>query len=228
MNDAEYKAKVYREVWDTLSKVNVNEHTQDKNGLTFLSWAWAWGVLMEHYPGAEFEFSDEKFYPDGSCQVECIVVIRGCERSMWLPVMDYRNNAVENPNARAISDTKMRCLVKCLAMWGLAHYIYAGEDLPEPEKDVPKKKASGKKKAPKKSESSASIEDVSPAILNGDEHPVVVATRGLIVAGANTIHELEKLWADNSASYKALDEAAYQQVVAVFSERKKQMKEEAN
>ena len=57
---------------------------------------------------------------------------------------------------------------------------------------------------------------------------MVVATRGLIVAGANTIHELEKLWADNSASYKALDEAAYQQVVAVFSERKKQMKEEAN
>ena len=50
-----------------------------------------------------------------------------------MPVMDHRNNAIANPDARKISDTKMRCLTKCLAMFGLGHYIYAGEDLPEQE-----------------------------------------------------------------------------------------------
>jgi len=45
--------------------------------------------------------------------------------------MDNRNNAVMQPNSRAISDTKMRCLVKAIAMFGLGSYIYAGEDLPQ-------------------------------------------------------------------------------------------------
>jgi hypothetical protein len=49
---------------------------------------------------------------------------------MWLPVMNYKNEAIANPDARAISDTKMRCLVKAFAVLGLGHYIYAGEDLP--------------------------------------------------------------------------------------------------
>ena len=49
---------------------------------------------------------------------------------MWLPVMDYKNKAIVTPDTRAVSDTRMRCLTKCLAMYGLGHYIYAGEDLP--------------------------------------------------------------------------------------------------
>ena len=47
--------------------------------------------------------------------------------------MDYKNTAIANPNSRQVSDTKMRCLVKCLAMFGLGHYIFAGEDLPREE-----------------------------------------------------------------------------------------------
>ena len=56
---------------------------------------------------------------------------------MWLPVMDYKNQAIANPTARQISDTKMRCLVKCISMFGLGHYIYAGEDLPNSEASAP-------------------------------------------------------------------------------------------
>jgi len=52
------------------------------------------------------------------------------KRDMWLPVMDHKNKAVINPDACQINKTKMRCLTKCLAMFGLGHYIYAGEDLP--------------------------------------------------------------------------------------------------
>ena len=45
----------------------------------------------------------------------------------------YSGKAVENPNARHISDAKMRCLVKCLALFGLGMYLYQGEDLPKEE-----------------------------------------------------------------------------------------------
>ena len=54
--------------------------------------------------------------------------------------MDFKNNAVANPSAREVSDTKMRCLVKTLGMWGLGLYIYAGQDLPSTDKQETKSK----------------------------------------------------------------------------------------
>ncbi|NDA09065.1 MAG: DUF1071 domain-containing protein, partial [Alphaproteobacteria bacterium] len=60
-------------------------------------------------------------------------------QSMWLPVMDNRNNAIANPNARQINDARMRCVTKCLGLHGLGLYIYAGQELPEPEAEVAKK-----------------------------------------------------------------------------------------
>jgi hypothetical protein len=117
-------------VWKTLSAINVNDHVEKKGTLSYLSWAWAWGVLMEHYPDAAYAFDDPISLPDGSCEVWVTVTIDGISRRMWLPVMDNRNNSIANPSSRHISDTRMRCLVKCLAMFGLGHYIYAGEDLP--------------------------------------------------------------------------------------------------
>jgi hypothetical protein len=62
--------------------------------------------------------------------VFCTVKIGDYSRRMWLPVMDYKNKAVVNPDAFALNSAMMRCLVKCLALYGLGHYIYAGEDLP--------------------------------------------------------------------------------------------------
>ena len=120
----------YRDIWQTLNKVDVTKHIEKKNGLSYLSWAWAWGVLMEHYPDADYGFWHEE-HQDGTVTVYCTVSIGTCERTMWLPCMDYKNQAVKNPDARKLSDTKMRCLVKCLAMFGLGHHIYAGEDVPQ-------------------------------------------------------------------------------------------------
>ena len=85
--------------------------------------------------------------PDGSAEVRCRVQIGNLIREMWLPVMDYKNNAVENPNSRQVSDTKMRCLVKCLALFGLGHYIYGGEDTPS---DDTKEESVGKPSPAKK------------------------------------------------------------------------------
>lgn len=148
------KTLSYKIVWDTLSAVDVSDKAEKKGNLTYLSWAWAWGKLMEHFPQSTYEFtlhekengtmSDVLEYADGSVAVECTIRIGELSRTMWLPVMDYKNNAIPQPNSRQISDNKMRCLVKCIGMFGLGHYIYAGEDLP-PEVDKPKKKVNSGK-----------------------------------------------------------------------------------
>ena len=119
----------YESIWQTLVKVDVSRHVEKKNGLSYLSWAWAWGVLMEEFPSAAYEFDPHELHIDGTVTVHCTVRIGNCHRSMWLPVMDFKNAAIRNPDARKISDTRMRCLVKCISMFGLGHAIYAGEDI---------------------------------------------------------------------------------------------------
>ena len=150
-------------VWKTLSSIDVNNKTEKKGNLTYLSWAWAWGELMKHYPQATYTFTEWEYptgqsyvtkdvliYDDGTCSVECELKIGELVRKMWLPVMDFRNNAIANPTARQISDTKMRCLVKCISMFGLGHYIYAGEDLPNPDEKPPVNSDKVPKKATRK------------------------------------------------------------------------------
>lgn len=131
-----------KEVWGTLSKIDVSNHIEKKMNLSYLSWAWAWGELMNNYPESMYEVHEPVVYGNGTCEVKVTLTIskgdQGIKREMWLPVMDHRNKAIVNPDSRAVSDSRMRCLVKCIAMFGLGHYIYAGEDLPqaiEPPKD---------------------------------------------------------------------------------------------
>ena len=124
-------------VWDTLSKIDVSKHIEKKANLSYLSWSWAWATLMEHYPESDYEFHPLEIGEDGTVTVSCTVRVLQTSRMMWLPVMDNRNNSIKNPDSRKISDAKMRCLVKCIAMHGLGLYIYAGEDLPEAEPSTP-------------------------------------------------------------------------------------------
>lgn len=120
-------------VFSKLSKIDVSKHVEKKGQLSYLSWAWAWGVLMEHYPDANYSFGENEIHADGSVTVHCSLTVDNIARAMWLPVMDNRNKSIQNPTSRDISDAKMRCLVKAIAMHGLGHYIYAGEDLPRSE-----------------------------------------------------------------------------------------------
>lgn len=135
-----------------LLKINVNEHTEKKNGLTYLSWAWAWAEVLKIDPKATWaphQFGPEHacmpvlFLPDGSAMVAVTVFINGHAQSCHLPVMDNRNNSVKNPDSRKISDAIMRCLTKAIAMHGLGLYIYAGEDLPESEGEAAGKRPDG-------------------------------------------------------------------------------------
>ena len=132
-----------------LLSINVNEHTEKKGELTYLSWAWAWAEVLKVDPRARYEV--RTFGPADSLSPVCrigdsalvcvSVTINGVERECWLPVMDNRNNAVKNPDARKVSDAIMRCMTKAVALHGLGLYIYAGEDLPdEGDKPEPKPK----------------------------------------------------------------------------------------
>jgi len=125
-----------KEVWHTLSAIDVSNHIEKKGNLSYLSWAWAYGTMMEHYPDIHYSFEEDKCQDTNTVEISCVVHIHtGTERDemmmrhMWLPVMDHRNKAIVNPDKFAINSSKMRCLVKCFAMFGLGHYIYAGEDI---------------------------------------------------------------------------------------------------
>lgn len=120
-----------------IRKIDVSEHIEKKNNLSYLSWAWAVDVLLQNDPDAAWEHPEEKVYPDGTVMVFAVVKAFGKERKAHLPVMDHRNQAIKNPNAFQINTALQRCLVKAIALHGLGLYIYAGEDLPEQE-EAPK------------------------------------------------------------------------------------------
>ena len=147
-------------IFETLNAINVNEHTEGKNGLTYLSWAWAWAEFKKVYPNATYEvvkFDGKPYVYDENLgyMVYTNVTVDGLTHEMWLPVMDGANKAmkahdytyivksygkeVEKTCKAAtmfdINKTIMRCLTKNLAMFGLGLYIYAGEDLPEQEQE---------------------------------------------------------------------------------------------
>jgi len=141
--------------------INVNEKTEEKNGLTYLSWAWAWAEFKKIYPDASYKVKRSEnglpyvFDEKTGYMVFTEVTADGITHEMWLPVMDGANKAmkaeeyeysvgkgqnqyfkcVDAATMTDINKAIMRCLTKNLAMFGLGLYIYAGEDLPENYKE---------------------------------------------------------------------------------------------
>ena len=129
-------------VFETLNKINVNDKTEKKNGLTYLSWAWAWGEAKKNYPEATYTIYENgdgwNYFTDGrTCWVKTGVTIEGLEHIEYLPVMDYRNKSItaENVTSFDVNKAIQRSLTKALARHGLGLYIYAGEDLPDGEEE---------------------------------------------------------------------------------------------
>lgn len=118
-----------------LAKINVNQHTEKKGNLTYLSWAWAVDQLLRQDDAAtwEYRFHEGKPYVQigETCMVFCTVRAFGKERTAQLPVMDYKNKAIASPDAMEVNTAMQRCLAKAIALHGIGLYIYAGEDLPD-------------------------------------------------------------------------------------------------
>ena len=133
-----------QEIWNKLSKIDVNEHKKKRGQFDYLPWNVAISTIMEHYPDISYDFlhytdsngmvKDYIVAPDGSCSVECVVNIGDNTKKMFLAVTDYNNKAIKNPSSVDINNTKMRCLTKCIATgYGLGWYIYLGDALPQEE-----------------------------------------------------------------------------------------------
>lgn len=125
--------------FNELRKINVNDHIEKKNGLSYLSWAWAVDTLLSHDPAATWTYDEPKTFGK-TLMVFCTVKAFDKSMTAQLPVLDYRNQAIENPNAMQVNTAMQRCLAKAIALHGIGLYIYAGEDIPQDEKDMPVKK----------------------------------------------------------------------------------------
>lgn len=186
------------EVWQTLSKINVNELTETKGGkvkLTYLSWMGAWSSLMELYPESSYKMLENEYFPDETMSAGMQVTVRKggdkVKRKMWLQVLDYSNKAIPSPTSHDINNTRMRCLAKCVAMCGLGSYLYMrGHDLPL-ESD---QKATAKTKGLKK-----------PRIAHDKHYPNCIEA----MDSAGTIEMLEFQFGGAYKHFQQWDETEY-------------------
>lgn len=131
-----------------LRKIDVGSYVEKKNGLSYLSWAWAVDQLLMRDPSAtwDYRFSTDALghsvpylHIGDTAMVFCTVNAFGVSRTAQLPVMDYKNKPIPNPNAFEVNTAMQRCLAKAIALHGIGLYIYNGEDLP-PDEDKPEPK----------------------------------------------------------------------------------------
>ena len=133
-----------------LFTINVNDKTEKRGAHTYLSWAWAWAEALKADPAATYVvemfdittqsgFNEKRCYMEinGTAMVWVTVTMFGKAMMCQLPVMDYKNKAILNPDAYAVNTAIMRCMTKALSLHGLGLYIYAGEDLPEKGPIIP-------------------------------------------------------------------------------------------
>lgn len=140
-----------KSVWETLSEIDVSSHIEKKGNFSYVSWAWAWALVKQHYPTATFEkhtFNDNQnnvlpFMRDSLTftYVSVSVTIDGIVQSEIYPVLGNKNEPLKAATSFQVNTALQRGLVKCLAYHGLGTSIYAGEDLPVMDKEYEIKKA---------------------------------------------------------------------------------------
>ena len=233
-------------VWEDLSKKDLSERIETKDyktksgkpySLKYISWAWAWGEVKNSYPDASYEVHDNITYPDNTVEVRVSVTIKGQTHMMWLPVMDFKNDAKKNPTSKDISDSRMRCFAKAIAMHGLGHYVYAGEDLPEGNAETPQSEGKAK-------EVVDHIQEATPTPPPPTEPPVEIDLDKVkedwsmltdafyeLINAHESPDTLAKLWANNGEARKLLKKNRpndYKEVVEKFKKRGEYLKEKAN
>jgi hypothetical protein len=230
-----------------LREIDVSKYTEKKNGLTYLSWAWAVDQLLLSDPKAYWFYSEPKHWGE-TVMVFCTVVSNDVARTAQLPVMDYRNKAIPNPDAFAVNTAMQRCLAKAIALHGIGLYIYNGEDVP-PELGIDVKQESAPKpvakpvgvtpppkppapkppvvkaEAPKGWTLSAEHQEFgSPdwvkAIIGGAEAALALAS---------TVDDVANIFKNNRVSFDKIEEVdkkAFSDLMSSFSTTKKSLTKE--
>lgn len=160
-------------LFNTLSKVNVNDKTEKKGKFTYLSWAFAWGELKKVAPDAKVTvYHNEKdnmpyFESEAGVLVKVGVEVNGIEHISYLPLMDFKNKSISKDSFDMMDVNKaiQRATVKAIGLHGLGLYIYAGEDLPEEEGEVVKTTSRKKTEVKKETKEETKKEEVPTELV---------------------------------------------------------------
>ena len=237
-----------------LLKLNVNEHVEKKNNLSYLSWAWAWAEALKADPSATFEvktFMRDQYTPmpymdiNGTGMVWVTTTLFGKPMDCMLPIMNHRNQPIQNPDAFQVNTSIMRCMTKCLALHGLGLYIYAGEDLPQDdEKAAPSIRAEAtttmgeltrqedKPKYEKILTKTAKKVQVMEGWDNSNESRKLF-TEGMIeyTSTCNSVADLNSYWKSNELqldSLKTTHPPLYEEILNCFKALKQKLSEKPN
>jgi len=235
-----------------LLKINVNDHTEKKNGLTYLSWAWAWAEALKADPTATFkvEMFDGKCYMEinGTAMVWVTVTMFGQPRTCMLPVMDSYNKPIliagvttTNKYGKEVltildsfnvNTAIMRCMTKALALHGLGTYIYAGQDLPEDDgKTAPTPQAEAPKPKPKAETPKPVVKTIQPTEWDPSDESRKFFTESMIewTSHCTSVAGLNSYWKSNELQLDSLKEthpSLYKEVLDRFKTLKLQLTEE--
>tara|TARA_R110000803_G_scaffold3216_1_gene10909 strand:+ start:11064 stop:11888 length:825 start_codon:yes stop_codon:yes gene_type:complete len=219
---AQSQEAVAEHIWRTLSAIDCSQHVKEKGNLSYLSWAWAYGMVMDAFPTFRYKVNPVTIYNDGTASVSCTVGVQlgefSVQRDMWLPVMKTSGRPVSicNPDSMAINTASMRCLTKGISMLGLGAYIYAGEDLPAEKEEEPAYQyqqpvieSSQPLKPRQKLESQAGVDaaDFMPRLVDEEGAAQVVDVMLSIgKATCKTTNELRGYWTKNGSTINAIEE----------------------
>lgn len=222
-----------------LRNIDVSKYTEKKNGLTYLSWAWAVDQLLLADPKAHWFYPEYQRWGNGTVMVFCTVVANDISRTAQLPVMDYRNKPIAEPDSFAVNTAMQRCLAKAIALHGIGLYIYNGEDLPPDSQEEPvaqKKedvKATPAKSAPAPTKASGKPGEWQITVAETED---TAAWMESLKAGVNTLlalatkpDDVANIFKNNRVVFdkaKELDEKGYAQIMVSFSATKKALTKE--
>lgn len=181
-------AEKQKNYFEQLNDVNVSGKTEQKGNLTYLSWVFAWGEVKKRFPDANYtiyeretQYGPVNYFTDGrTCWVKTGVTIAGLEHIEELYVMDYKNNSItlDKITSQDVNKAIQRSITKAIARHGLGLYIYAGEDLPEAEREAREKETIEKTEAKQAEE----LEKIDAKMAKGEvkkESGVVINTNKL-------------------------------------------------
>ena len=220
-----------------LRQIDVSKYTEKKNGLTYLSWAWAVDQLLLADSKAHWFYPEFQRWGNGSVMVFCTVVANDIARTAQLPVMDYRNKPIAEPDSFAVNTAMQRCLAKAIALHGIGLYIYNGEDLPpdvEPEQPpkvnnipAPDKAVEKAKTIPK---TAGKPRDWQLTVMDTDNEKSWLEA---LKAGVDTLltvashpDDVANIFKNNRVVFdkaKAMDEKFYSEMMVSFSKTKKSL-----
>lgn len=109
-----------------LSRLDCSPGVEQKGQLSYLSWSYAWHLLLSQFPDSTYYFGEPMTLPDGTMMVKAGVTVQGLTHEMPLPVLDHRNKPIASPNAFDFNSAQMRALVKAIAMHGVGIGLYLG------------------------------------------------------------------------------------------------------